>query len=316
MEAKDDFLKQLEPILLQLNLQNLSKANSAQNAGSNTGGSIASASNDPIGNLIQESEDRAKLDELMAQASQSSIANPVAGITNTVPAPKTNDGPLVGPAVEAPVGAKTTVTKPSPYAAAAKYSPLINAVAPEQVTAFTKKYAVPNDKVTAAILAASKETGVDADTLFRFARAESKFYPTNKAKTSSATGLFQFLDSTWNYVMHSLGGKENFDLTGNRKDPYENAVAGAIYLNEIKQNMARARKSGQFSIGELYMGHFAGPGTAAKAIQLIDAGKGSAPATSVFGKDQIAKNKPIFYDDKGKLRSVSQVLQTLSGRVS
>ena len=48
-----------------------------------------------------------------------------------------------------------------------------------------------------AIKDASQKTGVSFSYLMEKAAAESNFNPTVKAKTSSATGLFQFIDSTW-----------------------------------------------------------------------------------------------------------------------
>src|SRR3546814_5969328 len=51
--------------------------------------------------------------------------------------------------------------------------------------------------VLAAVQAASARTGIDFDYLVDVARVESRFDPTAKAPTSSASGLYQFTTQTW-----------------------------------------------------------------------------------------------------------------------
>ncbi len=51
--------------------------------------------------------------------------------------------------------------------------------------------------VIAAIKSASDLTGVDFAYMMEKAAAESAFDPHAKAKTSSAKGLYQFIDQTW-----------------------------------------------------------------------------------------------------------------------
>src|SRR5437868_1566523 len=53
------------------------------------------------------------------------------------------------------------------------------------------------DRVTAAIQLASARTGVQFDYLLNQARIESSLNPEARARTSSATGLFQFIEQTW-----------------------------------------------------------------------------------------------------------------------
>ena len=52
-----------------------------------------------------------------------------------------------------------------------------------------------------AIDSAGTKSDVDFDYLLQTAIRESSLNPTAKASTSSATGLFQFLDSTWLEVL-------------------------------------------------------------------------------------------------------------------
>lgn len=326
MENTEDFLKQLEPILTQLNMQNLSKVNNNQ-AKPQNGTNNTNKGSTPVSIPIDSKSDAISqiIDQHETEATIKDIIN--SGILNSskpTNAPKTNGGQptTIGPVpVKAGITTKpaqTTVVEPTTnkQPTAIKYRPFTSAVTPDVINKYTKLYGVPDTNVTKAILDAAKTTGSDESILFKFAKAESSYDPKATAKTSSATGLFQILDGTWDYILHSLDGKKSFNLKGNKKDPYENAVAGAVYLNEIKKNMSSARKSGEFTPGELYLGHFAGPSTAAKAIKLIDAGKGNFKASEVFTPSQIKANKKIFYDETGKMRSVGQVASILAKKVA
>ena len=51
--------------------------------------------------------------------------------------------------------------------------------------------------ISNAIKKASRATGVDFSYLLKTAARESAFNKSAKAKTSSAAGLFQFIESTW-----------------------------------------------------------------------------------------------------------------------
>ncbi|MGL4729664.1 MAG: transglycosylase SLT domain-containing protein, partial [Bosea sp. (in: a-proteobacteria)] len=56
---------------------------------------------------------------------------------------------------------------------------------------------LPATPVTMAIRDGAAKTGTDFGYLVRTAQRESALDPNAKARTSSATGLFQFIDQTW-----------------------------------------------------------------------------------------------------------------------
>src|SRR3546814_15993085 len=53
------------------------------------------------------------------------------------------------------------------------------------------------DRVRSAIAQASRRTGMDFGYLYKQARIESGLRPAAKARTSSATGLYQSIDQSW-----------------------------------------------------------------------------------------------------------------------
>ncbi|MFZ1990358.1 MAG: transglycosylase SLT domain-containing protein, partial [Alphaproteobacteria bacterium] len=61
------------------------------------------------------------------------------------------------------------------------------------------------DSVTQALAKASRATGVDFSYLLNTAKRESSLNPDAKSKTSSATGLFQFVEQTWLQALKAHG---------------------------------------------------------------------------------------------------------------
>ena len=64
--------------------------------------------------------------------------------------------------------------------------------------------------VESAIQRASNATGVDFTFLMGTAKRESGFNPGAKARTSSASGLFQFVDQTWLSTLKKHGAKYGY----------------------------------------------------------------------------------------------------------
>ncbi|MGB8118009.1 MAG: transglycosylase SLT domain-containing protein, partial [Pseudolabrys sp.] len=60
-------------------------------------------------------------------------------------------------------------------------------------------------QVTGAIRQAAQSTGISFEYLLTTAKIESNFNPTAQASTSSAKGLYQFIDQTWLGTMKQDG---------------------------------------------------------------------------------------------------------------
>ena len=59
--------------------------------------------------------------------------------------------------------------------------------------------------IVAALTSASRSTGADFDYLLSTAMRESSLKPQAKSKTSSASGLFQFIPGTWGWASPNAG---------------------------------------------------------------------------------------------------------------
>jgi len=187
--------------------------------------------------------------------------------------------------------------------------------------------------VRTAIENAAERTGVDFSYLVATAYRESGFDPDARAGTSSAAGLFQFVEQTWlgmvkrHGAAHGLAGeaaqiREGTDGRFRVADPearrkildlrYDANAASAMageYAAEsaemLSQRLGRAPSS-----AELYAAHFLGASGAARLIEAAQDNPG-ARADTLFPEAARA-NRSIFHNRGGDPASVSQVLAKLS----
>ena len=190
--------------------------------------------------------------------------------------------------------------------------------------------------VEAAIQRASSATGVDFSFLLGAAKRESGFNPSAHASSSSAAGLFQFVEQTWLSTLKQHGSKYGYaryaelihqgagghyyvqgaearravmDL---RLDPH----AASLMAGELASDHAsylRGRMGREPTGGELYAAHFLGPQGSAK---LIEATRDTprATAASLF-PDAAASNRSIFYR-QGRAVSVGELYTNLTSTAS
>ena len=190
--------------------------------------------------------------------------------------------------------------------------------------------------VTGAIRQASQATGTSFNYLLATAQVESGLDPRAGASTSSARGLFQFIDQTWLGTIKQSGAALGYgryadaitrtasghyqvddpamrqEILKLRNDPTANAVMAGAFTAENAQYLTD-KLGRQPSEGELYIAHFLGAGGAARLITLA-ATNPSAKATDYFPGAAKA-NSSIFYDRAtGAVRTLAQVRDVLTAR--
>jgi len=182
---------------------------------------------------------------------------------------------------------------------------------------------VSQDAVHTAIRRAADATGVDFSLLVQTARRESALNPNARASTSSATGLFQFIDSTWLDMVrrhgadHGLGpqaaalrggadAQTRRDILALRSDPELSARMAAELARENAQTL-QARLGRAPNAGELYAAHVMGSGG---AIRLIEAAANGATDASALFPREAAANRGLFYGN-GEPRSAQGLLDRL-----
>jgi predicted RNA-binding Zn-ribbon protein involved in translation (DUF1610 family) len=180
------------------------------------------------------------------------------------------------------------------------------------------------------IVRAGRVVGADPTLLMAVADKESSFSTTAQAKTSSATGLYQFIEQTWLGVIYEFGRKHGLHAEAGlisrngkqfviadaderqrvldlRREPYLSALLAAEMLKRDTLRLEKAMGR-HLTGGEIYLIHFLGPDAAQTFIETMEETP-AASAAALLPRPAQA-NRPIFYAEAGgetKTLSVSEV---------
>ena len=189
--------------------------------------------------------------------------------------------------------------------------------------------------IAGAIQQAASAIGASFEYLLTTAKMESDFNPKAGASTSSAHGLYQFIDQTWLGTVKEAGGQLGY---GNYADAITKSASGTYSVSDpdMRKAILKLRddpaasssmaavltQSNSFQLtgkigrrptdAELYMAHFMGVGGAAKLIANAEDNP-QASGARLF-PNAAAANRSIFYDSTGRARSVSEVYSVLTSR--
>jgi|HubBroStandDraft_1064217.scaffolds.fasta_scaffold00296_9 hypothetical protein len=183
---------------------------------------------------------------------------------------------------------------------------------------------------------ASRATNIDFGYLMAQAAQESGFKPAAKAATSSATGLFQFIDSTWLQSVRQYGAKYGLgqyaaqigagedgrahvadpvvkqQILDLRKDPNVSSEIAAEFARSNKDEVERALGR-PANPTDLYLAHFLGArGATAMAKTVSSAGTTSAAALL---PQAAAANRSVFYDKDGEPKTVAQIYRSFADKI-
>lgn len=275
------------------------------------------ANEEPV--VSQEPEAEAKLElkpdpepTKSEKKEQTVTAKPVA------PAPISEDTPKKETPAETfferifgkkPAPEKEAAPKPIKSSAAVKLHK--DVVADHKIKESTKTLAKPSADVDQALRKVADKHNVDYATIYALAGAESSFRHGVTASTSSAAGLMQHTDKTWNYLT-----KEVFPELGytskDRLNPEKSATVAVLYLSRIKNHLANAL--GRMpSLGELYTGYFLGPTGAAKFLLALQ--KDPDQIGARLFPSAAKANKNLFYDG-GKPVSLLETYNRINKKIT
>ncbi|UVO51230.1 lytic transglycosylase domain-containing protein [Sphingomonas sp. SUN019] len=191
-------------------------------------------------------------------------------------------------------------------------------------------------RIQSAIARAAQRTGIDFDYLLGQAKVESGLNASARAGTSSATGLYQFIEQSWLAVVKEHGAEHGLGWAANsigrnssgrltvsdpaarqailnmRTDP---EVASLMAAEHASDNKAALENSlGRDATGtDLYMAHFLGLGGAKQFLGAMQANP-DRTAASMFPAAARA-NRNVFFERDGSARSLSEVYQRFGDKL-
>jgi hypothetical protein len=191
----------------------------------------------------------------------------------------------------------------------------------------------PGTPVVDAIRQGAERTGAGFDYLLATAKRESALDPGAQARTSSASGLFQFIEQTWLGLIKSDGNKVGLanyanavstrsDGTHTVSDPgLKRAILELRQDPEVASFMAgtltqKNREALSAALGreptgaDLYVAHFLGARGAADLIQAAQRTPSRSAADDF--PDAAAANRTIFFDREGRARGAGEVYTLLA----
>ncbi|WP_254602078.1 hypothetical protein [Sphingomonas bacterium] len=196
--------------------------------------------------------------------------------------------------------------------------------------------AAARDDVRAAIGQAAERTGVAFSYLLAQAKSESGLDPSAKAGSSSASGLYQFLDQSWLAIVKKHGAEHGMAwaadaisarsgggftvdpafrgaVMGLREQAGPAALMAAAFASDNAAGLGRALGRAA-NATDLYFAHFLGLHGATRFLTAA----GNAPdasAAALFPREASA-NRSIFYARDGGARSLGDVYALMGRKLS
>ena len=166
--------------------------------------------------------------------------------------------------------------------------------------------------VVKTVREAAKGVGVDENLATTTAAIESGLDPSAKSNSSSASGLFQFINKTWQAMLSKYGKPYGLFPGHSPFDARANAIMGAHYLKENESALVRSGADDKVDSTDAYMAHFLGAGGASVFLKALKSNPNQEAAAIL--PDAAQSNKSIFYDLR-RPRTLAEVRRLLEEKV-
>lgn len=158
-----------------------------------------------------------------------------------------------------------------------------------------------------AIATNARKAGADPAMMQTFAAVESSMNPNAKAKSTSATGLFQFLSKTWQWVVGRKGKKYGITANDSPTEVDASTLMASEYVKDNLNSLKSVAPNG--GVVEAYLAHFLGPGGAKTFLKASP----NAVAAQIL-PDAANANKSIFFDGT-RPRTIAQVYSLIAAKL-
>jgi hypothetical protein len=170
------------------------------------------------------------------------------------------------------------------------------------------------ENVKDTILASAKMVGVNPDLMIKVAAVESGFNPNAKAKTSSASGLFQFTKAAWMDTVNKHGSK--YGLSLDNASPFDakaNSLMGAHLIKDNERFLSSVIPDG-VTATDIYMSHFLGPSGARAFFNALKQNPNGI--ASVALPNAAEANPSIFYTKEGRARTLQEIYSLMDNKLA
>ncbi|MFC3714133.1 transglycosylase SLT domain-containing protein [Sphingoaurantiacus capsulatus] len=202
-------------------------------------------------------------------------------------------------------------------------------------TEFREGVSSSRDRIGSAIRNAAARTNVDFSYLFNQAKVESGLNPEAKARTSSASGLFQFIDQTWLGTVKKHGAAHGLEWAANairsnggrhsvadpelrqaildlREDPNAASSMAAEFARDNQDSLESSLGRPVESV-DLYLAHFLGAGGASDFLRAHDANPDASAAALMPAAARANRN--VFYDRDGAPKSFAEIRDRFAAKI-
>ena len=171
-----------------------------------------------------------------------------------------------------------------------------------------------SESVASALQSASKRVDVPVNLLTAMAGVESTFNEGAKAPTTTASGLFQFINSTWESVVKRYWSKYGYpDRKPDRMRAEDSAILAAAMMKH-EGYPAALKAAGSVSITDIYLTHFLGPAGGASFIRSYQS-KPNVEAATVTPDKVVKANMSIYYKG-GQAQTFKQIYDSFSQKLA
>lgn len=159
----------------------------------------------------------------------------------------------------------------------------------------------------------STAVGVDSSYMIAIGGVESNHNVNAKSSTSSASGQFQLLDTTFKEQLKKHGAEYGIPMDADKNDPVVNATLAAAYMKDNIGDFSQ-RFNRKATMTDAYLGHFLGNGGRAKFVRGMD-NDPDVDATTLVSDNVAQANRGVFFNRDGSPKTAREVYRDFTNKL-